>query len=199
MKRLRYNSKKRVPRIKTIATPLVFSFILIIKCVSGSKKLLTIFGGSESKQKQNSKLVGPHQSFILHSNPKMECLTVFILFMLYFCEWLHQKLIYYSKLWEIEGHSHPFEKVRHIHDLNYLHIFKCNFGSNWARKTFLYSPESWNEFPQLGYSCEMLYHSPFGRKIARNVPPSNFSEETRRFFDSRLAWPFQMDDFHNFE
>ena len=100
LERLRYNSKKRVPRIKTIATPLVFSFILIIKCVSGSKKLLTIFGGSESKQKQNSKLVGPHQSFILHSNPKMECLTVFILIMLYFCEWLHQKLIYYSKLWK---------------------------------------------------------------------------------------------------
>ena len=36
------------------------------------------------------------------SNPKMECLTVFILFMLYFCEWLHQKLIYYLKLSEIE-------------------------------------------------------------------------------------------------
>ena len=32
----------------------------MIKCVSGSKKLLTIFGGSESKQKQKSKLVGPH-------------------------------------------------------------------------------------------------------------------------------------------
>ena len=48
LERLRYNTKKRVPRIKTIAiaTPLVFSFILIIKCVSGSKKLLTIFGGS---------------------------------------------------------------------------------------------------------------------------------------------------------
>ena len=70
LERLRYNSKKRVPRIKMIATPLVFSFILIIKCVSGSKKLLTIFGGSESKQKQNSKLVGPHQSFILHLKSK---------------------------------------------------------------------------------------------------------------------------------
>ena len=72
LERLCYNTKKRVPRIKTIAiaTPLVFSFILIIKCVSGSKKLLTIFGGSESKQKQNSKLVGPHQSFILHLKSK---------------------------------------------------------------------------------------------------------------------------------
>ena len=70
LKRLRYNSKKRVPQIKAITTPLAFSFILMIKCVSGSKKLLTIFGGSESKQKQNSKLVGPHQSFILHLKSK---------------------------------------------------------------------------------------------------------------------------------
>ena len=71
-----------------IAIPLAFSFILIIKCVSGSKKLLMIFGGSESKQKETEfKTCWTHQPFILHSNPKMECLTVFIFIlspMLYF-------------------------------------------------------------------------------------------------------------------
>ena len=58
LERLRYNTKKRVPRIKTIAiaTPLVFSFILMIKCVSGSKKLLTIFGGSFCQNQNKNRI-----------------------------------------------------------------------------------------------------------------------------------------------
>ena len=122
---------------------------------------------SESKQKQNSKLVGPHQSFILHSNPKMECLTVFILIMLYFCERLHQKLIYYSKLWEIEEsviHLN-LKKIRHIYDLRMLRIWRRNFPSRFTAERAVWG-ECW-----LNWSCRKWFFLQFKLKWVSGGPP----------------------------
>ena len=112
-----YILELKFSKIESILGFRILSFVVISSqrgCVisqkkSSANKITNNFWRfllSESKQKQNSKLVGAHQSFILHLKSKngmsYGIYSIQSSNALFLCVNIYQKLIYDSKLWKIE-------------------------------------------------------------------------------------------------